>query len=183
MNYNCFNMKLLFGLGNPGTEYEKNRHNVGFLFVDYLLSLHDHPPLSYDKYLLSETTQLTIGTEKVIVAKPQTFMNKSGEALTKIAIRYSILPSDVIVVHDDLDLTLGNFKIQLGKGPKMHNGIGSIEAHYKTLEFWRIRIGVDARQGKPISGEEYVLQNFSADEQKSLFDIFELLIKHPSFPL
>jgi len=167
-------MKLIFGLGNPGSEYENNRHNVGFQFVDYIYA-HSTVQKEWqtDKYVHSLISKVEIGDQPFILAKPQTFMNVSGDALKRIVIRESLLPNDVYVAHDDLDIHFGEFKISKGKGPKLHNGINSIEDHWKTAEFWRIRIGIENRNGVPIPGVEYVLQNFSKEERGGLAGIFE----------
>lgn len=144
-------MYALVGLGNPGREYENTRHNVGFLFIDYF------------------------GQQKNIInLKPDTFMNNSGEAVKKLLNYYKISPENLYVVHDDLDLRLGEFKIQKGKGPKLHNGINSIEEHIATSDFWRVRIGVDNRDpDNRMSGESYVLEKFSTEELKKITQIFE----------
>lgn len=165
-------MKLIIGLGNPGEKYMLTRHNAGFLFVDYLYDQAEIvKPWKFDKYANAELAEVTVGNNQITLVKPQTFMNRSGESVTKLAIRYSISPSDTFVAHDDLDIKLGDHKISLGKGPKLHNGVSSIESLWKTKEFWRIRIGVDNRTD-PIPGETYVLQNFLSTEIKSLRNVF-----------
>jgi PTH1 family peptidyl-tRNA hydrolase len=139
-------MKLLVGLGNPGSKYLQTRHNVGFLFIDYLVK---------NKLLNKQFRTL----------KPDTFMNNSGLAVSKELNFYKLLPADLIVVHDDLDLRLGEFKMQLGKGPHLHNGVESVEKSVGTKEFWRVRVGVDNRDlENRVSGQSYVLQNFTTEE-------------------
>lgn len=139
-------MKLLVGLGNPGAKYEQTRHNVGFMFLDYLKQQH-----KLDK--------------QVQTLKPETYMNRSGIAVSRELSFYKLQPADLMVVHDDLDLKLGEFKIQFGKGPKLHNGIESIEHSIGSKEFWRVRVGVDNRvPDNRVSGESYVLQNFTPEE-------------------
>jgi len=143
-------MKLIVGLGNPGEKYLNNRHNTGQLVVETLLK----------KFLPKD----------FIVKKSQVFMNESGTFVKKLVEQYHIKPSDLWVIHDDLDIPLGSYKIQKGKGPKLHNGINSIEREMGTDEFWRVRIGVDSRDSESrISGEEYVLQDFT-DEDKEILD-------------
>ena len=142
-------MLLLVGLGNPGKKYENNRHNVGFRFVDYI--------------------NKQIKNEKFKVVKTNVFMNNSGAAALKLLSVYKIKIENLIVVHDDLDIPLGKFHIQFAVGPQLHNGLESIENHLKTKNFWRVRIGVDARdQNRWIHGETYVLKNFLPEEKKSL---------------
>ena len=143
-------MKLIVGLGNPGTQYATTRHNVGFQYIDYLI-----------------TNQLLDKQTKTL--KPDTYMNRSGIAVAKKLNFYKLKPVDLIVIHDDLDLRLGEFKIQLGKGPKLHNGIESIEQLLKTKEFYRVRIGIDNRNpNNRISEESYVLQSFTLSELEIL---------------
>lgn len=165
-------MKLIIGLGNPGDKYILTRHNAGFLFVEDLYKKNEViKPWKFDKYVNAEVAEISVNDKKLILAKPQTFMNRSGETVTKMAIKNLLSPTDLFVAHDDLDFKLGEFKISLGKGPKLHNGTKSIEKIWKTKEFWRIRIGVDNRT-EPIPGEDYVLQNFLTDELTRLQNIF-----------
>ena len=140
-------MKLIVGLGNPGEKYKNNRHNVGFMVVDRLMELN---------------------LAGVVLAKPQTFMNKSGIAVKKLTKRYPLPPNALYVIHDDLDIELGKYKISLGKGPKVHNGLRSIYEQLGTKDFWHVRIGIDNRlkTGFKGTGEEYVLENFRPEEKK-----------------
>lgn len=175
-------MILIVGLGNPGEKYAYNRHNAGFMFVDYLAkrvadSEERIDKFTYDKYSHSDIIKCDLSATRnprpAILAKPQTFMNRSGEAVKNITTRYSQSTTRLFVAHDDLDLELGKFKIQQGVGPKMHNGISSIEDALGTKDFWRIRIGVDSRAGdRSMPGEAYVLQDFSNEETTILTNIF-----------
>ena len=143
-------MKLLVGLGNPGPKYLNTRHNVGFLFLDYL-------------------AKNSLLDKQVKTLKPDTYMNDSGKAVARELQFYKLKPVDLFVVHDDLDLRLGEYKIQLGKGPKLHNGVDSVEKAIGTKDFWRARIGVDNRiPDNRASGESYVLQNFDQSELELL---------------
>lgn len=198
-------MKLIVGLGNRGEEYQNNRHNVGFQFLDFIIenlkipnsktqisnkisilrsissiSTEDgqNPNFQKDKKLNAEICQLQINNEKIILAKPQSFMNQTGIVVKSCVLRYALqVTQDLYIVHDDLDLRLGEFKIQKGKGPKLHNGILSIEKTLGTLDFWRIRIGVDNREAdNRIPGEAYVLQNFTEEEFRVLEKVFHDLI-------
>jgi PTH1 family peptidyl-tRNA hydrolase len=148
-------MKALVGLGNVGKKYERTRHNVGFMFVD-------------------KFRDAWHGQDLVFI-KPNTMMNNSGEAVRDTSDYYKISPEDIFVVHDDLDLPLGEYKIQFGVGPKVHNGVNSVEKHMKTSDFWRVRIGIDNRDPENrISGEDYVLENFSDKEMDKIENaIFE----------
>lgn len=165
-------MKLIVGLGNPGDQYKLNRHNVGFLFVDHLLEELDKKETSvfkHDSYLEGEMVMIN----DLIILKPQTFMNLSGRSVKAAVKRYSLSPADILVAHDDLDIPLGKCKIQIGVGPKLHNGLDSIDDVLHTPEYARIRIGVDNRQELRISGEAYVLQNFTHEEQLLLPPVFQ----------
>lgn len=143
-------MKLLVGLGNPGTKYFHTRHNAGYLFLDYL------------------SQKISLG-QTVKTLKPDTYMNQSGQAVAKAMGFFKLSTDDLLVVHDDLDLRLGEFKLQFGKGPKQHNGVESIEQRLGTTQFWRLRLGIDNREAqKRTPGESYVLQNFSEQELKIL---------------
>lgn len=174
-------MKLIVGLGNPGEKYKLNRHNVGFMFINYFLevskqklnsSLLGSAPVEFknDKYLFSEVAKLP----DLFLVKPQTYMNKSGDAVKKTVLHYKLnVSQSLIVVHDDLDIPFGKFKIQL-QGPKMHNGITDIQNKLRTMDFLRVRIGVDNRPPENrINGEEFVLQNFSPEEQAQLPELFK----------
>lgn len=169
-------MKLLIGLGNPSDKYVLTRHNAGFMFVDYVYEHNEIiKPWKFDKYVNAEVAEISRNNKTIILAKPQTFMNRSGETAVKLIIRNTISPADVYVAHDDLDIKLGEYKVSLGKGPKLHNGISSIEELWKTKEFWRIRIGVDNRT-EPIPGETFVLSNFSKEDLSLLDNTFEQLV-------
>lgn len=164
-------MKLIVGLGNPGYKYKNNRHNVGFLFVEYFVN--NEQEFREDKYSESQTVKLMKENEEILIAKPMTFMNKSGVAVKKLFVNNKLRPENLIVVHDDLDIPLGKFHIQVGVGPQLHNGLESIEAILKTKEFVRVRIGVDARPARAenvyrVDGETYVLEDFTDDEKNIL---------------
>jgi len=167
----------LIGLGNPDAKYAKNRHNVGFMFVDWL-ARELKATWKYNKYARAELATTDDKRLTTILAKPQTYMNNSGETARKMISDFDIRISDLFVIHDDLDMRLGNFKVQMGVGPKRHNGVDSIEHHLKTDEFWRIRIGVDNRiQGKGVQGEAYVLSNFTKEEMEQVTSIFPQILE------
>ncbi len=183
-------MLCVIGLGNPGTKYKNNRHNAGFMFLDYVAGLCNAPTIPVfkeDKYLLSEICSISESDRDFIFAKPQTFMNKSGEATAKILKRFKIPESRLVVVHDDLDIPLGKFRIHQGYGPRLHNGISSIESAVGTKDFLRIRIGVDNRslrnadpdpdKDRWMPGEAYVLQDFSPEELKRLNSVFPEIVR------
>ena len=164
-------MKLIVGLGNPGDEYVNTRHNVGFMLVDRMAK---------SSWKQSKNGLLTYSwlRSDVELVKPQTFMNKSGEAVGLVVKKHKMDLDDVCIVHDDLDIKFGEFKIQKGKGPKIHKGIISVEKVLKGEDFWRVRIGTDNRQGemKNIPGDKYVLSKFSGSEIGRLDEMFSLII-------
>lgn len=175
-------MKLIVGLGNPGEKYKNTRHNLGFSVVDAVAG-----ELGIENYELSkkgkaEYAWAKIGQEDTELFKPQTFMNDSGFSVFNAKKNHSGLEnSDICVIHDDLDLVFGSFKLQFGKGPHQHNGITSIENHLGTKDFWRLRVGVENRSKNSevrIKGEDYVLAKFTTEELKSL----NLLIEKELIP-
>lgn len=163
-------MKLVIGLGNPGEKYKNNRHNVGFMVVDRLAKELAITNWEESKSGKAEYAWGEIGQERIELYKPQTFMNESGLSVGYAKKKHQNLEvSDIYVVHDDLDISLGEYKVQLGRGPKDHGGLNSIEAALKSSDYWHVRIGVDARDAtNRTPGEEYVLQNFKEEERKNL---------------
>lgn len=162
-------MKLIVGLGNPGEKYKGNRHNVGFMFAEYLAQ---ENVFKHDKYLLSNVCEID---KEMIIVEPQTYMNKSGDAVAACIKRYGIesTQESLVVIHDDLDIPFGKFKIQM-QGPKQHNGLTDIQNKLRTMDFLRIRIGVDNRPVENrMNGEEYVLQNFLDEERLQLPELFK----------
>jgi len=162
-------VKLLIGLGNPGNKYKNNRHNVGHHFVDFVIT--QLTPLR------PSTSSGLRGTSesKDLIVKTDCFMNLSGEFVKKLLRKHqNISLGELYVAHDDLDIPLGKFKIDKGTGPKLHNGIKSIEETIKSKDFWRIRIGVDARKPDTwIDGEKYVLSDFTREEKTIINKVFE----------
>lgn len=158
-------MILIVGLGNPGAEYAETRHNVGFMAVDYIA----------DKYRFSSfkvkfdglVAEGTIEGEKVLLLKPQTFMNLSGNSVVKAALFYKILPQNIIVIHDDMDLQPGQIKAKTGGGTGGHNGLKSIDSHI-TPNYHRVRIGVGHPQGRGDEVVNHVLSRFSKSDRKIL---------------
>jgi PTH1 family peptidyl-tRNA hydrolase len=183
-------MKLVVGLGNPGEKYKNNRHNVGFMTLDRLVEQISNfqVPCLRRRAISNEFSNSNFQNSKkqqaevlkmgdLILAKPTTFMNSSGIAVKKLTSFYCLMPSALYVIHDDLDILLGEYKIEFAHGPKLHNGVYSIEQSLKTKDFWRVRVGVDNRDSENrIPGEEYVLQNFSQEEKVVLDQVIERLV-------
>lgn len=168
-------MKLIVGLGNPEEKYQNNRHNIGFMIIDRIVK-----ELMVSPHVEKKLKSLVFyhHVSGTIFARPQTFMNSSGIAVKKLVEQYHIKPADLWVIHDDLDIPLGSYKIQKGKGPKLHNGVNSIEKKLGTDDFWRVRIGVENRvSGNRIPGEEYVLQDFTGEEKKFLSPVINKICK------
>lgn len=169
-------MLLFVGLGNPGDKYEDTPHNAGFRAVDKLRhslgysSAYDVGDWEFDKYTNSFVCvgKATLDP-RFILAKPHTFMNNSGEALSQLVKKHEIkVERDLILFYDDLDIKLGNYKITRGKAPKGHKGLLSIFHYLKTLDFLTVRIGIDNRKDVKISGEDYVLKKYTKEELELL---------------
>lgn len=162
--------KMIVGLGNPGPEYARSRHNVGFQILDVLAERHD---ASFDRF--QKRARLGIGrvqlpggvSPKVVLAKPMTYMNASGESVGQLASFYKIAPADVIVVFDDLDLPLGKIRLRAEGGSGGQKGIQSIIKALGTESFPRLRVGIGRPPGQ-MDPAAYVLQPFSADQQEEI---------------
>jgi peptidyl-tRNA hydrolase, PTH1 family len=158
---------LVVGLGNPGREYARNRHNVGWLVVDEVARRHD---ASWRKKFSGRLVELRIDDHRVALLKPETYMNDSGSSVAAARRFFKLEPGAVLVVHDEVDLEHGRLQARLGGGLAGHNGLRSIAAHLKTPEFMRLRVGV-GRPGRgdprPVAG--YVLSDFEpADDAEAL---------------
>ena len=158
-------MFLGVGLGSPGSEYANTRHNVGFMAADAICSRYKFD--AYKKKFDGEVAMGQIANEKVIVLKPHTYMNLSGNAVVKAALFYKILPENIVVIHDDMDLKSGQLKAKRGGGAGGHNGLKSIDAHI-TPNYNRIRIGVGHPVNKGNDVINYVLGSFSKEEKNIL---------------
>jgi PTH1 family peptidyl-tRNA hydrolase len=135
-------MKLIVGLGNPGKQYEKTRHNMGFSVLDLIADAFGADAFQNNEKFKGAVARFAAGTDDVILAKPATFMNRSGDAVSRIAVFYKIAPTDIAVVHDEMDLPAGEIKFSFGRGAAGHNGVASIIAALGTEEFLRVRIGI-----------------------------------------
>jgi PTH1 family peptidyl-tRNA hydrolase len=164
-------MFLVVGLGNPGRQYQGNRHNVGFRVVDQLAA-RAGASSPRDKYG-AELLEIALGGEKVLLCKPMEFMNVSGQAVRQVAGFHKIPAARTIVVHDELDVPFGRLKLGAGGGAGGHNGIRSIIAELGSPDFARIRFGVD-RPPPNWQGADYVLANFTGSEQKELPALLDL---------
>jgi peptidyl-tRNA hydrolase, PTH1 family len=149
---------LVVGLGNPGREYARNRHNVGHLVVDELARRHGG---SWKSKFSGQLAEIRLDGHKVALLKPETFMNESGRAVSGATRFYKVEPSEVLVVHDEGDFELGRLELKVGGGLSGHNGLRSIAQHLKTPDFLRLRVGVGRpERGDPRPLADFVLSNF-----------------------
>jgi PTH1 family peptidyl-tRNA hydrolase len=153
-------MYLVVGLGNPGSRYARNRHNIGFMAVGAIARRHGSP--GFRKRFGGELAEASIGGERRLLLKPQTFMNASGESVAETARFFKILPSEILVIHDEIDLRAGKVRVKRGGGNAGHNGLRSIDT-FLGPDYWRMRIGVGHPGIKELV-QPYVLQNFSSEE-------------------
>jgi PTH1 family peptidyl-tRNA hydrolase len=182
-------MKLIVGLGNPGDKHAKTRHNLGFMIVDALLKAYPMVNIDFrqEKKFQSEIAEINWQpkkgkVEKVILAKPLTYMNGSGSAVSLIAKFYKILPEDVWIIHDEIDLPLGGMKIRFGGASAGHKGVESIIEHLGTDRFWRFRVGIGAQREKVHDRkikaiDNYVLGEFSEGERGKAREIIKKSVK------
>ncbi len=166
-------IKLIAGLGNPGRQYEKNRHNAGFLFLDHLLGSCGGS-WSVESKFHGITASSHVGGGKVIFLKPQAFMNRSGLSVGSVVRYYKFKVDEILIVHDELDLSVGVVKLKKGGGHAGHNGLRDIMANLGEKNFYRIRLGI----GRPVSGRpvaDYVLSNPSKEEFGLMLSAFVLI--------
>ncbi|HMN70078.1 MAG TPA: aminoacyl-tRNA hydrolase [Bdellovibrionales bacterium] len=178
-------MKLIVGLGNPGPKYQLTRHNIGFLFIDALVEV-SAGGRQYKNEFKAETQKIKIGDQVVVACKPQTFMNLSGESVQPLLKFYNMSASDLLVVHDEVDVPYGHMRFQQKRGHGGHNGIRNIHQMLGTDDYARLRLGVgrppvfvDDQGGKTrgvMEVHEWVLHPFSKDEQRRMPDFLALAI-------
>ncbi len=150
-------MLLLAGLGNPGSRYADNRHNIGFMAVDEIVRRHSFSP--WRNRFQADCAEGRLGGEKVLAIKPQTYMNESGRAVGEALRFFKLAPEEVIVIYDEIDLAPGKIRVKQGGGTGGHNGIRSLEAHIGK-EFWRVRLGV-GHPGQKELVHGHVLNDFA----------------------
>lgn len=163
-------MKLIVGLGNPGKEYESTRHNVGFMFIDKLL---DHYNCENTKNKLGGLySETIINGEKIIFLKPQEYINLSGIVIRKYVDYFKINIDDILVINDDLDLSVGRIKIKSSGSSGGHNGLKNIELHLGTRDYKRLKIGIS--NDKMIDTKDYVLSKINKEDMDIINSIIEL---------
>lgn len=154
-------MKLIVGLGNPGQTYEQTGHNVGFVALDELALALKADAFASRKKFIAVVAELSATKEKIILAKPQTFMNNSGQAVSGLLRFYRLTPADLWVLHDDIDLPLGTIRISVGASAAGHRGVQSIIDSIGSQAFTRFRIGIQPKTPRKIPTEKYVLQKIN----------------------
>lgn len=162
------NIKLIVGLGNPGAEYAQTRHNAGFWFVDELARA-DGTSLRHESKFHGMVAKVRLDGREVWLLQPQTFMNRSGLSVVSLAQFYRILPDEILVVHDELDIPPGQIKLKQGGGNGGHNGLKDIQSHLTTPAFWRLRVGIGHPGNKP-EVASYVLKPPRKEEQTLIDD-------------
>lgn len=175
--------KLLIGIGNPDEEYSETRHNIGFIFLDYAAKKLEADDFEFNKKLNSFVTKTKLGKNVLVLAKPQTYVNKSGEAVAKLKNFYKVKPENTIVAQDDLDIEFGIEKNSFGKNSGGHKGVESIIKALKTNKFWRMRFGVStsglkkARRQSDKKRDEFVrnfvLSKFTKGEGEKVKGLFK----------
>jgi len=160
-------MKIIVGLGNPGEKYEKTRHNVGFMVLDKLLT-----QSSWKKSKSGLLFYSWLGSKAELI-KPQTYMNRSGEAVVYTIKKHKLGGDKVCIIHDDIDLPLGTVKVSFGGGSAGHRGVESIISTLGSKDFWRVRIGILSRPKDKINTEKFVLQKFTKNELEIIEKVVE----------
>ncbi|OIO18876.1 MAG: aminoacyl-tRNA hydrolase [Candidatus Magasanikbacteria bacterium CG_4_9_14_0_2_um_filter_41_10] len=173
-------MKVIVGLGNPGKRYEKTRHNAGFLVLDELQKMPNMNAWTLSKKFNAEISEGSLMHESIVLVKPMTFMNNSGQSVGLIMQYYKLDPTkDLMVLHDDKDITLGTMKVQKDRSAAGHNGIKSIIEHLGTQNFSRIRLGIASEHQRQMEDTAtFVLGKFSLFEKRAIKKMAEDAQKH-----
>jgi PTH1 family peptidyl-tRNA hydrolase len=166
-------IKLIVGLGNPGAEYEATRHNAGFWLVDQLARM-GGVTLRVEGRFHGLAARARLWDQDIWLLKPSTFMNRSGQSVVSLARFYKILPDEILVAHDEMDMPPGTVKLKRGGGAGGHNGLKDIAAHLTTQDYWRLRIGVGHPRNSASAGADredvinYVLKPPRREEQQAI---------------
>lgn len=168
-------MKLILALGNPGTKYEGTRHNAGFEALDYLAAAWSAGPFEKDAKRSAEVAKASVTGESVLLAKPDTFMNESGSAVSALLHFYKLSPADLLVLHDDMDIASGTYRFTASSRAAGHNGVADVIEKLGTQDFARLRIGIGRPQDvldicQP--GHDFVLGRFTENEHTALRTLF-----------
>lgn len=176
-------MKLIVGLGNPGKKYFNTRHNVGFAVADLLARDKRFSPWKVKKKFQAHIAERNIVHEKILLAKPQTYMNRSGNTVAELAKYFHLAADDIMVIHDDLDLPLATLRITKNSTSGGHHGVDSIINCLGSRMFVRFRIGIAKEDKTGMSAEQYVLQTFTRGEQKKINSVVGLTIEAVEFAI
>ena len=168
-------VKMMVGLGNPGSEYEQTRHNAGFWFIDELAWQYK-ATLKEEKKFFGSVARISISGSDLWLLKPSTFMNRSGQAVAALAQFYKIKPEEILVVHDELDIPCGRIKFKLGGGNGGHNGLKDIQARLGTPDFYRLRLGID-HPGERNLVVGYVLNKPSPEHRQQIDEAINKSLK------
>jgi len=163
-------IKLIVGLGNPGQEYQRTRHNVGFLLLDELASS-EGVDFSLQSRFFGSLAEVMTEQGKVYLLKPNTFMNRSGQSVSSVMKYFKITPKEILIVHDELDFSVGEMKLKFSGGHGGHNGLRDIISALASKDFLRLRLGID----RPVASSlvaDYVLSDFSKSDAKDIEQLF-----------
>lgn len=168
---------LIVGLGNPLPKYKNTRHNIGQAIVSYFQKINNFPDFNFKKKIESLISEGKINGKKIILALPQTFMNESGRAVQKLIRNYKLPITNLLIIHDDIDLPLGKIRIRKKSSSGGHKGVQSIIDYLKTEDFVRVKVGVANEKRKKIPAEKFVLEKFEENEKEILKKIIKKTCK------
>lgn len=166
---------IIAGLGNPGQEYEHTRHNSGREIAKAMKNAWDFPDFLFEKKWNAEISEGKVDKKKTVILLPNTFMNKSGSAVSAVLRFYKVKPKDLFVIHDDADIPAGSAKLSFNKHSAGHKGVESVMRALKTREFWRFRIGIGAKRNIP--AEKMVLRKWAPDEKRAIAKVAKRTIE------
>lgn len=166
-------MTLIVGLGNPGKKYEKTRHNIGSRTIEEIAANFQFPIFRFQKISNAQISQKEIFGQKIILAKPKSFVNLSGKTVKSLINFYKTAKSVLVVIHDDIDLPLGKIRIVKNRGAAGHQGVESIIRELGTKNFLRFRIGISPKTGKPRNLKKFVLEKFNREEEKLVREVIK----------
>lgn len=172
---------LIIGLGNPGAEYVRTRHNAGFQALDFLATAFATPEFRSEEKFFAELASALVDGKKIVLVKPMTYMNESGKAVRALLDFYKLEPKDIVVIHDDLDIAPRTLRTTDSSRPAGHNGVASIIEHLGTQDFFRIRLGIGRpaeTEGVCMPSHDYVLGRFSDEEYAALEKLFPEIEAH-----
>lgn len=169
-------MNCIIGLGNPGSHYRHTRHNVGFLFLENFRDSRKFPPFREESRFEAETSEGIMDRARILLMRPLTFMNRSGDAVVRLAHFYKLNPHDIAVIHDDLDIAFGKIRISRDSRSAGHRGVEDIIKKLGTKTFLRIRIGIRREAvSMPSDTAHFVLERFTREEKEALPRLFQVV--------